>query len=171
MGIRVITLFEIEIGGPLQKRSLDKTYLTALAIWMVEGIHNADVPPLSFSKDPFVWRVNPESGDPYFRVSGCDMGINMLEARQLVEDISKLAEDDLLMDDTYPDWYDHPDAHMPGANVTYQVRLTDDGLLAYMGGHENKPILPIALKLDKDDLSYKFITGSKESESSPYYKF
>ncbi|QZA70667.1 hypothetical protein AH04_192 [Erwinia phage AH04] len=171
MTINVITLFEIEIGGPLQKRSLDKTYLTALSIWLVEGINNPDVPPLSFLTNPFIWRVNPEKGDPYFKVSGCDTGMNFLEARQLMEDIGKLASDYLLMDDTYPDWYDHPKNNMPGDDGRYKVRALEDGLLTYIDGHRDMPILPIALKLDKESASYKFIVGSKESGSSPYYKF
>lgn len=171
MSIKVITLFEIEIGGPFQKRSLDKTYLTALAIWLVEGISNPDVPPLSFSKDPFIWRINPVHGDSYFKVSGCDMGINMLEARNLLEDIESLAGRDLLMEDTYPNWYDHPDQHLAGNEGRYKIKTMENGLLAYVDTRKNKPILPIALKLDKDDLVYKIVIGSKESESSPYYKF
>lgn len=171
MKIRAVMLFEIEIGGPLQKRSLDKTYLTALAIWLVEGISNPDVPPLSFSKDPFIWRVNPVHGDSYFKVSGCDMGINMLEARELLDDICTLAGDGLLMEDMYPSWYDHPNEHLAGDDGRYKVRTMENGLLTYTDNRGDKPILPIALKLDKEDLVYKFIIGSKESGSSPYYKF
>lgn len=171
MGITVITLFEIEIGGPLQTRNLDKVHLTALSIWLVEGINNPDVHPLTFRKDPFIWRVNPEKGDPYFKVAGLEMGMNFLEARDLLVDVGTLAGRDLLMEDMYPEWYDHPDVHLPGADHTYQVKLTSDGLLTFIGNQENKPILPVALKLDKDNSIYKFIIGSKESESSPYYKF
>lgn len=171
MGIKVITLFEIEIGGPLQTRSLDKTYLTALAIWLVEGIHNPDVHPLAFAKDPFIWRVNPEKGEPYFKVSGCDVGMNMLEARELLDEIELLASCDALMEDTYPSWWDHPNEHMSGAEDRYTVRTLENGLLTYIDNYVNKSILPIALKLDKDDSIYKFIIGSKESGSSLYYKF
>lgn len=171
MGIKVITLFEIEIGGPLQTRNLDKVHLTALSIWLVEGINNPDVHPLTFRKDPFIWRVNPEKGDPYFKVAGLEMGMNFLEARELLEDINRLAARELLMEDMYPAWFEHPKEHMSGEDGRYKVRTMENGLLSYIDNHGDRSILPIALKLDKDDTVYKFIIGSKESESSPYYKF
>jgi hypothetical protein len=170
VGIRVITLFEIEIGGPLQKRSLDKVYLTALAIWMTEGIHNPEVLPLSFSKDPFIWRVNPEKGDPYFKVSGCDMGMNMLEARELLEDIESLASAELLMDDVYPEWWNHPSQAQVAGCDRYQVKLSKE-LLGFIDTNHDKSILPVALKADNKNECYRFVLGEKESESSPYYKF
>lgn len=170
MAIKVITLFEINIAGGFQKRSLDKVYLTALAIWMTEGIHNPDILPLSFSKDPFIWRVNPEKGDPYFKVSGCDMGMNMLEARDLLEDIESLASDELLMDDVYPEWYNHPTQSSVAGCDRYQVKLSN-GLLGFIDNNQDKSILPVALKPNNKNECYRFVLGEKESESSPYYKF
>jgi hypothetical protein len=171
VGIKVITLFEIQIGGPLQTRSLDKFYLTALSIWLVEAIHSPDVKPLSFSKDPFIYRVTPEKGDPYLKVSGCDMGMNMLEARELLDDIDSLSGCELLLEDTYPKWYDHPKEHVSGDEGRYKVETFKGELLTYVDTRVAKPILPIALKFNKSTECYNFIIGSKESLSSPYYKF
>lgn len=170
MGIKVITLFEIEIGGPLQKRSLSKEFLTALSIWMVEGIYNPNIPPLAFHEHPFIWRVNPEHGDGYFKVSGCDTGMNFLEARELLDGIESLAGRELLMDDTYPAWHDHPSEHQPGDPGRYKVK-TSKGLLGFIDCDHDKPILPIALKLDDENNVYRLVMGEKEKEPSVYYKF
>lgn len=170
MAINVITLFEIEIGGPLQKRSLSKEFLTALSIWLVEGISIPDVSPLTFHEHPFIWRVNPETGDGYFKVSGCDTGMNFLEARELLDDIESLAGRDLLMEDTYPAWYDHPSEHQSGNPGRYKV-MSSKGLLGFIDCDLGKHILPIALKLDDKDNVYRLVMGEKEKEPSPYYKF
>lgn len=170
MGIKVITLFEIEIGGPLQKRSMSKAFLTGLSIWLVEGIHNPNVLPLAFHEHPFIWRVNPVSGEPYFKVSGCDIGMNLLEARELLDDIEGLAGQDLLMDDTYPSWYDHPAEHRSGDPGRYNVKSSND-LLGFIDCDHDKHVLPIALKLDDKDKVYRLIMGEKEKEPSPYYKY
>lgn len=170
MGIKVITLFEVEIGGPLQKRSLSKEFLTALSIWLVEGIHNTDIPPLSFHEYPFIWRVNPETGDGYFKVSGCDIGMNFLEARELLEDIESLATPGLLMEDVYPEWWNHPTQSQVAGCGRYQVKLSN-GLLGFIDCDHGKHILPIALKLDDKDDVYRLVMGEKEKEPSVYYKF
>lgn len=169
MTIEVINVFKVPLGSKDQIKTLDAGHLTALAIWLVEGINNPDVLPLHFKETPFIWRINPEKGDDHFKVTGFDLPVDMLQARELVDDIEALANQDKLLDDTYPGWNDYP---WENSRLLRYVVQEVDGILGYVDAYQdNKPILPIGLKVTRDYASYYTVVVANKITNTPYYKF
>jgi len=170
MNIEVIKMFKVPFEGVMQFKKLDAVAVTALSIWLVEAIHNPNVAPLVFKETPFIWRVNPEQGDPYLSIEGLQNGIDLKYARELVEAIEKLGDNDHLLDDTYPCWYEHK-AEQGDDETGYRVTMFTGRLLGYVSMARKKvPVLPIALQVHGDNEYYTIVKGRKK-EGEIFYTF
>jgi hypothetical protein len=170
MNIEIIKTFKIPFEGVMQFKKLDAIGVTALSIWLVEAIHNPKVAPLVFKETPFIWRVNPDQGEPYLSVEGLQFGIDLKYARDLVDAIEKLAEKDHLLDDTYPSWYEHI-SESSIDKLDYQVAMFTDTLLGYISVSRKKmSLLPVALQVHGDNEYYTLVKAYKK-EGELFYSF
>lgn len=171
--INIINLFELEVGTV--KKKLTAEELTALSIWLVEAINNRDVAPLYMQGVKFVYRRSTHADETmdFLYFAGQPTGMTMLWARELCDKIVALANKELLLDDVYPDFVDHP-FH----NATYQVKefLAESNkakLLAYVDTSRfgfSRAILPVALALSKDKAGYEMVMGQPDTNKL-YYRF
>lgn len=171
MKIEVVKMFKVPFDGVMQFKKLDAVSLTAVAIWLVEAIHNPDVPPLVFKEYPFIWRVNPEQGEPHISVEGLQFGFDLKYARELLDAIEALADEDQLLDDTYPSWYEHV-AAANGGFLEYQVTMLTDTLLGYVSvSRNNVSLLPVALQLHLGSKAYYTIVKGQKKDGELFYSF
>lgn len=170
MNIEIIKTFKIPFGTQFEYKKLDAVTVTALAIWLVEAIHNPNVPPLVLKDTSFIWRTNNVGDEPVIFVEGLKTPVTLKHARELVDEIEKLANNDHLLDDTYPSWYDHAaeQGELPGG---YQVAMFTKTLLSYVSLSRNKvPVLPVALQIHGDNEYYTIVKGQRK-EGEIFYTF
>lgn len=165
--ITPIIKFNVPFGGSLQSKELDQYELTALSIWLVEAINVPQTLPLFLNGTKFIWRV-----EDYFRVKDLEISINMLEAREIVDEIEKIPEA-FMLDDTYPGWYDHPNANSPlPVYYRHQVLQFNEGRLGYLDTEKgHRSILPVLLYLRSNKDGWDYAKGKHTESSTVYYEF
>lgn len=169
MAIEIVKVFKVPLGSETQIKTLDMGSLTALSIWLVEGVNNPDILPLYFKEIPFIWRVNPEKGESYFKVVGFELPFDFWSAHCLLDEIESLATADMLAEDTYPSWYERQEQDT--LNLRFVVKVVD-GILAYVDTHEgDKSILPIGLKVCGEEDSYYAVTIANKAKNNIHYEF